>query len=388
MRALASVALLAVLVPNHPVAQAGRETTADDRPIFRLSVSLVQLDAVVTDRKGHHVTTLGPADFEVFQDGRPQPVVAVSYVAADEAWVDTSGLPALPPDALRPKDARRVLALVVDDLRMSFASIYYARTGLQRFAREQFAPGDLAMLVTTSGQSRYEGELTFSRNTLHASISRLHYSLWDVSAASALDPTGRPELIDPFVPFQERTFAASAIQRVSDVIDRLKPLPGRKSVILVSEGFSVGGFGMDNAYIRDAMRVLVDDANRAGVVIYAIDPRGLVVTGMTAADAGGSARQMAETISTRGQALRESQDGLRFVAGETGGFAVINTNDVAYCMKRVMSDQSGYYLIGYQPESGTVARGGRPEFKRVKIKVKRKGLRVRTRSGFYNIPNE
>jgi VWFA-related protein len=156
----------------------------------------------------------------------------------------------------------------------------------------------------------------------------------------------------------------------------------------VSEGFSVGGFGMDNAYIRDAMRVLVDDANRAGVVIYAIDPRGLVVTGMTAADAGGSARQMAETISTRGQALRESQDGLRFVAGETGGFAVINTNDVAYCMKRVMSDQSGYYLIGYQPESGTVARGGRPEFKRVKIKVKRKGLRVRTRSGFYNIPNE
>jgi hypothetical protein len=73
-----------------------------DQPIFRLSVSLVQLDAVVTDKRGQHVTTLGRDDFEVYQDGRPQPVVAVSYVDSDDGWVDTSGLPPLPVEALKP----------------------------------------------------------------------------------------------------------------------------------------------------------------------------------------------------------------------------------------------------------------------------------------------
>ena len=53
-----------------------------------------------------------------------------------------------------------------------------------------------------------------------------------------------------------------------------------------------------------------------------------------------------------------------------------------------MADQQGYYLIGYQPEEGTVGSNARVEFKRVKIKVKQRGLKVRTRSGFYNIANE
>ncbi len=138
------------------------------------------------------------------------------------------------------------------------------------------------------------------------------------------------------------------------------------------------------------MQGLVDRANRAGVVIYAIDPRGLVVTGLTAADSssGMNAARVSSIPSMRAQALRESQDGLRFLAGETGGFAVVNANDLAYGMKRIMTDQRGYYLIGYQPEAGTLAEATRPRFRHVKIKVKRKGLRVRTRSGFYNVASE
>ena len=117
--------------------------------------SLVQLDAVVTDRKGRHVTTLGKDDFEIFQDGRSQPITAVAYVDAAADWHDTSGLPALPPEAVRPTDARRIIGIVVDDLRMSFESIYYARRGLGQFADRQFVPGDRVMLVTTSTGYRY-----------------------------------------------------------------------------------------------------------------------------------------------------------------------------------------------------------------------------------------
>ena len=366
-------------------AQQRSAVPSDDQPIFRLSVSLVQLDAVVTDKKGRHVTTLGPADFEVFQDGRSQPVTAVSYVEIEDEWVDTSGLPPLPVSALKPVDARRVIAVVVDDLRMSFESIYRARQGIGEFLDGQFEQGDLGTIVTTSG--RGVSELTYSQSALKAAASRLRFSLWNQQAARALAPiSGVDDFLGSDADFLERTFAESAIYRIVEVIAAVKELPGRKSVVLVSEGFSVFGFGMDNAYIRQLLQGLVDRANRAGVVIYALDPRGLVPIGLTAADSvrGGGARVMA----ARSAALRDSQDGLRFVAGETGGFAVVNNNDMALGFERIMADQRGYYLIGYQPEAGTLHAKSDAEFRRVEIKVKRKGLKVRTRAGFYGRPTE
>jgi VWFA-related protein len=366
-----------------------RADPVERKPIFRLSVSLVQLDAVVTDGHGRQVTTLGKDDFEIFQDGRSQPITAVSYVDATADWHDTSGLPPLPPEAVRAIDAHRVIGIVVDDLRMSFESIFYARHGLGKFADRQFVPGDRVMLVTTSGGYRHAPELTASALTFKAAANRLRYSMWGITGASALDPIDSiNDAFDGLETSREHTFAVSAVARIENVIDALKPLPGRKSVVLVSEGFSIGGFGIDSNYIRDAMQALVDRANRAGVVVYAIDPRGLVVTGLTAADAGGNPARLASLSSTRANALRDSQDGLRFLAGETGGFAVINSNDLAFGLKRIMADQQGYYLIGYQPEAGTVGARDRPKFKHVKIKVKQRGLKVRTRSGFYNIASE
>ncbi len=385
---VAALALCAAsLAAQRPSEPAGDE----QQPIFRLSIDLVQLDAVVTDKKGRHVTTLGPGDFQVLQDGRAQPIVAATYIETEDTWVDGSGLAPLPAAALRPADGRRVIAIVVDDSRMSFSSIHHARRGLATFIDEQFRPGDRAMIVTTSGGYGRVSQLTSSAGTLKAAANRLRYSLWGVHAASALDPIDSSyEPFDTEDQFIERTFAVNAIARIEQAIAAVKELPGRKSVVLVSEGFSVAGFGMDNAVIRDALQRLVDLSNRAGVVIYAVDPRGLVHTGPTAADAtqGRGQRGMASIAAMRSAALRDSQDGLRFVTGETGGFAVVNSNDLAHGFKRIMTDQRGYYLIGYQPESGTISASSYSKFRRLKIKVTRKGLRVRTRAGFYARPTE
>jgi VWFA-related protein len=130
---------------------------------------------------------------------------------------------------------------------------------------------------------------------------------------------------------------------------------------------------------------LVDRANRAGVVIYAVDPRGLVFTGLSAADSAGSASAMAQTMARRNDALSQTQDGLRYVAGQTGGFAVVNSNDMPRAFRRVMDDQRGYYLVGFQPSEDTF---GDRRFRRVKVKVMGKGLRVRTRAGFYGVATE
>ena len=387
---LAVLACCAVAATPAAQTQSAAPTTRSPTPIFRLSVSLVQLDAVVSDRKGNPVTTLNADDFLVLQDGKSQKVTAASYVDMGESWVDSSGLPPLPAEALRPTDARRIVAIVVDDSRMSMESVNAARIGLLKFADREFQPGDLAMLITTSGGYRRAPELTYSRFVLRSSIGRLRFSLDSVRPGSVFDPVSSLADFDgAYDSFQERNFSVSALERVAAAVELLRPLPGRKSVVLVSEGFSIFGYGMDTSIVRDAMQRLVDNSNRAGVVIYALDPRGLVVTGLTAADAASPrANGGASVPDRRLAALRDSQDGLRYMADETGGFAVVNSNDLSRGLGRIMADQRGYYLIGYQPEAGTLAADSSGRFRHVKIKVKQKGLHVRTRSGFYAVASE
>lgn len=385
-RALLAGVLAVLLLAGRP---AGQEGKYDPNPIFRLSVSLIQLDAVVTDRKGHHVTDLGPSDFVVMQDGRPQPVTAVAYVRADERLLDETGTP-LVSRPTSPKDARRVIAVIVDDSRMSFESIARTRTVLRRFVDEQLMPDDLVCLITTSGGIGSKWDFTYGRAELKAAAARLRFSLWNATTRSAMDPIdgsmlGGQSEIDATL---ERTFAINALNRIFDVISAVHELPGRKTIVLVSEGFAMFGPGDYHSLIRDAMQRLVDRANRAGVVVYAVDPRGLVFTGLSAADNPNSMRAALDSMAMRNAALRETQDGLRFVTGETGGFAVVNNNDLRAALGRVMADQSGYYLIGYQPPHDTFARSARPDFHRLKIKVTRKGLSVRTRAGFYPFETE
>jgi hypothetical protein len=183
-----------------PIAVAAQSQTVDEAPVFRLSVELVQVDAVVTDGKGSHVTTLGPEDFEVFQDGEPRAITAVVYVDADERW-EPLGHPGVA-EAIpaRPRDARRTIALIVDDLRMSLDSLARTRTGLSRFVDEHLRSEDLVSLVTTSGDAT---PFTFRRAELRAAASRLRYSLFR-----------SPSILDPLPPARSASMPHSASSRI------------------------------------------------------------------------------------------------------------------------------------------------------------------------------
>jgi VWFA-related protein len=386
-RPLLYVALLAALaVPGLCIV--GAQGRADTPPLFRAGVSLVQLDAVVTDKRGRHVTTLGPSDFEVWQDGRRQPVTAVAYLRIDEPTFVAEGDQPVGVSALRPRDARRIVALVVDDARMSFTSLYHTRRALHAFIDRHLAPDDLACLVTTTGAPRSSWPFTYSRPQLRAAVNRLQFSLMtaEVDPLTTLGFSGPLGLLPSIEDqYRERTYAVAALNRVVDVINAVRELPGRKAIVLVSEGFVLFGSAVDGGFVRDAMRLIVDRANRAAVVIYAVDPRGLVVTSM-GANEGGTGNPHA--AMQRGSALRATQDGLRFVAAETGGFAVVDNNDLPGALGRVMDDQRGYYLVGYQPDAATFAPGSAQEFRKLKLKVVRPGLKVRARAGFYGRPTE
>ena len=146
---------------------------------------------------------------------------------------------------------------------------------------------------------------------------------------------------------------------------------------------------------EDALKRVAELAIRASVVIYAVDTRGLQVTGITAADnvsagnVGIGSRGVQGIISRNQAAIRGRshilQDGLTgsdLMARETGGFLIRGSND--FGLQRVMRDQEGYYLIAYRPRATTFNR----KFHHIKARVKRPGLTVRTREGFFGVTDE
>src|SRR5262249_2955509 len=140
--------------------------------------------------------------------------------------------------------------------------------------------------------------------------------------------------------------------------------------------------------VLDSLHRLVDAANRASVVIYTLDARGLVYTGLTAADntSGRSADQVESELSDRRNKLFDTQDGLHYLATPTGGNAIINNNDLSGGIRKILDDQS-YYLIGYIPNDETFDPRTR-RFNKLTVKVKRPGLKVRYRSGFFGVSDE
>lgn len=130
--------------------------------VVRITTNLVQVDVTVLDHSGQPVSDLTPDDFEVTEDGRPQKISNLSFIATASAPPRPSapapatkrakGIapePPLPPVTLRPDQVRRAIALVVDDLGLSFESSHFVRQTLKKFVDKQMEPGDLVAIIRT-----------------------------------------------------------------------------------------------------------------------------------------------------------------------------------------------------------------------------------------------
>ena len=171
----------AVSPPKFPGTQT-QKPDVEAQDVVRITTNLVQVDAVVT-KDGKYVTDLNADDFELFEDGKPQPITNFSYVSnvsaaapatprVTTAAKDKTG-PPIPPAVARPNDARRTVALVIDDLGMSFQSVSDARRQARKFINEQLAPNDLVAIMHTSGEVGALQQFTTDRRVLYNAIDRL-----------------------------------------------------------------------------------------------------------------------------------------------------------------------------------------------------------------------
>jgi VWFA-related protein len=415
--------------------------------VVRVTTNLVQVDVVATDKDGKQVSDLRPEDFEVFEDGRKQRITNFSYISADAGPnAQSAGTPGrsvekdsprVQPALLRPEDVRRTIALVIDDLGISFESVGFVRQAIRKFLDEQMQPNDLVAIILTSSGSGSQQQFTSDKRKLYAALDRIRWypngrggeSPFPVrnTSETAADFQNTEQVINEFEEEREATYAIGTFGTLGFIVRSLADMPGRKSLVLISEAFQLFTTQGRNERLLAAMRRLTDQANRASTVIYTLDASGLQTLNLTASDkvAGPGyifnhtsavlpATPPRETIrvdqSIAMQARRDSQDAfgklnsladqrrtenieaqtvLSFLAHETGGIAARNGNDLGAGLQRIMDDQKGYYLLGYRlAESTPDPKTGQRRFHHLEVKVKRPGLIVRARNGFYGVTDE
>ena len=412
---------IALLHSGHTVATGQSVQTpsaAPDPPRFRVATDGVRIDAVVTDREGRIVPDLTAADFEVRQDGKIQQLLFAQFVpvlsgppTAAVSGSKTIDSPAGPPrgvgpSAIKREDVQRTLAIVVDDLGLSFESLQNTQKALRAFVDRELRATDLVALVRTGGSIGSLQSFTTDRRVLHSAIDRLRWNGASRSGIEAFAPVSNWTTFDDrhgmgdttdFSPVEQvRTTmsAAGTLGALNLVVRGARDLPGRKAIIFVSEGFQVMDGAEPESRVRRALDRVIDQATRAGVVIYSLDCRGLQTGALQAGDnlksgplqpdgMDGLVRAKAEA---RIDVNRDTQEGMAYLAEQTGGFAVMNTNSLASGLGRITSDVRDYYVIGYAPAEGTfAAKGKKPRLHKISVRVKRPGLQVKTRKEFLGI---
>jgi VWFA-related protein len=393
-------------------------TNQDQDKVFRVSVDLVQVDAVVTDKKGRPVDDLTVDDFIVLQDGKPQKITSFSMIRMEDSSPRPRAVPRTsvskekgsvspppPPVSIKRDQVRRTIAIVVDDLGLSAPSTVYVRESIHKWIDTEMRPGDLvAIILTGSGMGSLQ-QFTADKRMLHAAADRILYNLSGrigVSSFAAISTT-TPVMSAEATEERNMALTLGTIGSIHYALAGLKDVPGRKSLIFFSEDMGMtsessemvrtGALSGDRApFVRQYLQRLIDEANRAAVVIHAIDPRGVVYTGPTAEDSmnGLDAEGISNVFAQRSTQLESSRDGMWQMTKLTGGLFEYNRNDIDGALNEVAEDGKVYYLLGYEPDEKTASRmrEGKRHFYSIDVRVKRPGLTVRSRDGFFATSEE
>jgi VWFA-related protein len=390
--------------PAPPTAAQPAAPDGQQPPRIRTGINYVRVDVIVSDKSGQPVLDLKPEDFSVAEDGKPQKIDAFDVVKIDGTATEiASGPPrAIKDDTDEEREAARpdvrLFVILLDDYHVRRGNDLSVRKPLIDFIENQLAPADMLAIMYP---------LT--------PITDLRFSRDRESAVSAINKfLGRKFDYTPRNMFEEQysNYPSAIVERIRDQITMgaLKGAAikmaglreGRKSIIFVSEGFTAmlptqlqdGNAslkGVGNPYKNDAnapqadanqsllakadlltdMQEVFSTLNRQNTSIYAVDPRGLAAFEYDINESVG--------IQQDAVGLRASLDTLHELASNTDGRAIVDRNDLATGMKQIMRDSSGYYLLGYN--STQAPTDGK--FHSIKVNVRRKGMDVRARKGYW-----
>jgi VWFA-related protein len=358
---LAALALVAV---SGSLLLAQQSPPPSQSPTFRTGIEAVQIDAFVTDERGNPVRDLTVDDFEVIENGVPRPITTFAFVDIPiEPPLGNAGSWRPAPDVVANDGPEgRTYLFAVDVSHESIA--LRTRAFLRRFLEEYFGPHDVAAVVTGGrGLATFGHEVTSSPQLLLDAVGTLQGGNGcgrpTSFVSSPQGPLPMPRINTNDFGVRERVF------RLRQFTELLAGVPGgRKTMLYFS---NCVGFDMFDVmdYRGGVLSLAAEDAHaamaaatRGNVVIYPIDPQGL-------------------TPQLGFESLEKRAD-LVALAAPTGGFALANSNSFTAAFDRILQENSTYYVLGFN--SAYERRDGR--LVRLDVRVKRPGLRVRTREGY------
>ena len=351
-----------------------------------VEVRIINLDVVVTDERGNHVRGLTKADFEVFEDGKPQEITNFSEYTLDSA-VEGSESAALPPPARR-------IVVFVDVVSTSTFERKRACAALAEFV-DGLRAEDEVMVVSWNRRLDIVVPATSDRAVVKAGLTKVSRELARNSLESMIRDRQRAiasNSLDPMMRDRQRPGAAAA-QRTAEriharlalnelhhtatavnaVLSRLGGVDGRKALLLVTKSFAArpqqdeDALPAEDLDAAEIIQRLTRTANAAGVTLYGVHAGGME-SGMSVEDT------IPGLDDVRVRSSSASIDGLRLLAGRTGGVVAANTNYFRKAFSQISADLSSYYSIAYRAH----ARRATGE-KDVDIRTRDKRYRVRAR---------
>jgi len=395
------------------------------------------VDVVVTDRHNKHVTDLEADDFLIFEDGEPQDLETFQVISGrPERPVNQTTLRAdqgMPAESSS-DDSPRLIILLLDYATVEYLNQGYVREAAVRYVKEHMAPGDLMAVFQVgmtlkflqqftgnkeqivkalqtselTGSSYALDQETLSENGQNAQdrAGLMASSIDSIVSSSPQGAMGQQaavvEILNQFMLMSQRLEARYYAQlsyskqqqsrpiigAIETIARGVEHLQGRKTLIMFSQGFSVP-LSLERAFYRS-----VHLANRSNLAVYAVDAAGLQfkqpkteqeLYDVSAARPGD--RKMAYAGISQFDRAREigtdqKDSTLRYLTSATGGFFIRHTNDLLSALKRIDADARSHYLLSYR--SRTLRFDG--EFRTIKVEVKRPGIQVRARPGYWALP--
>ena len=364
------------------------------------------MDAIFLDKDGNFVPGLKAENVTIFENGKPQKIQQFFMVTHDLG---------LRPGAVASEfadqaqyGAHRVFVLLFDEAHLANDSLMRVKSGAEHFIREMFGEGDAAGIFVNGGM--WKGRLTIDKGELLAGIRAVQpafenrqgilapFREWpripsEVDAlritegsrevtralaaracqedAAACVGEGGAGNVENLIQQKARLYVRQArmmtgrtVQNIESVARGLAKIPGRKTVVLFSEGF----FVQDD---RTSIEAAAAQAARSGITVYSIDGRGLI-NGL------GSNTDVVSPSAARSAAFDTGEDGPNILAVNTGGFMVRNLDDMSLAFGRIIRDTSTYYVSGYQPENTTMDG----KVRKIGVKADIPGVKVRARKSY------
>jgi VWFA-related protein len=384
--------------------------------VVKIFTELRQTDAMVFDAQGKFVDGLKREDFELRVDGKPMPITFFERVEAGAGNEEAQWLAArdrsTPPKETTPTTYGRKVVFFVDDVHLSQTSIVQAKELIRKYVDYEQTENDETLIVSASGRIGFFQQLTDNKIVLRKAAERLtyyqrtgrDYDLPPMSSYHAFQiERGDTDTLEYFVDEmlkrnrlltrqvavdlvrgraaalmrQESQWVLKTLGALDQTIRDAATVPGRKLLFFISDGFLVNSNYTD---MSNAIRSLGSSAARAGVVIYSIDARGLVVT---LVDDGTTADPTGRLLRASQGEVFAFQDPLNALAQDSGGRALFNNNELYTAVENGLRETSFYYLLGWTPQT---TEDGPTRFRKLELAViGRPDLKVRMRKASFNL---